>query len=108
MQTDFSRPLRAWVRGAQVLLGRGLQPWPNPEPRDHNLYSVEGQPDLQLKVYYHAQVQFLWKGQPVPTRRNSELDQRLVLKWQMEAPLPWSALTLTSIEEALEFARDLK
>lgn len=108
MQTDFSRPLRPWVRGAQVMLGCELVLVPNEEVKDHNLYLIKGQPDLQLKVYYHACIQFLWKGRPVPTRRNSELDQRLVLKYKMEAPLPWSAMTSTAIEEALEFARDLK
>ena len=105
---DFSKELGPWVRGAQVMLGHRLLLIPNAELKDHNLYDVDGHPGLQLKVYYHAQIQFLWKGRPVPTRWNSELDQRLVVKYRMEAPLPWVAMTKTAVEEALEFARDLK
>lgn len=108
METNFSRDFTPWVRGAQVMLGHRLLLIPNAEVQDHNLYEIDGHPGLQLKVYYYAQIQFLWKGRPIPTRWNSELDQRLVLKYSMEAPLPWSAMTKTAVEEALEFAQALQ
>lgn len=108
MKENFSKDLNPWVRAAQKMLGHGLVLIPNEELKDHNLYAVEEHPDLQLKVYYHACIQFLWKGRPVPTKHNSELDQRLLLKYRMEAPLPWVAMTRTAVSEALEFARDLK
>ena len=108
METNFSRDLNPWVRAAQKMLGHQLVLIPNLELTDHNLYAVDGHPDLQLKVYYHAKVQFLWKGRPVPTKHNSELDQRLVIKYKMEAALPWVAMTKTAVKEALEFAQALQ
>ncbi len=108
METNFSRDLNPWVRAAQKMLGHQLILIPNEEVKDHNLYAVEEHPDLQLKVYYYAKVQFLWKGRPVPTKHNSELDQRLVIKYRMEAALPWVAMTKTAVEEALEFAQALQ
>jgi hypothetical protein len=81
---------------------------PNDELKDYNIYEIEEWPGLQLKVYYYAAIQFLWKGRPVPTKSNSELDQRLVLKYRMEAPLPLNRCTNASALEALEFARTIQ
>lgn len=108
MQTNYNKDLQGFVRAAQRMLKSQLKLVPNDELKDYNIYEIEEWPGLQLKVYYYAAIQFLWKGRPVPTGWNSELDQRLVLKYRMEAPLPLNRCTKESALEALEFARTIQ
>lgn len=108
METTYNKDLQAFVRAAQRMLKSQLVLVPNYEWKDYNIYEIEEWPGLQLKAYYYAAIQFLWKGRPVPTKWNQELDQRLVLRHRMEAPLPMNRCTKESALEALEFARELK
>ena len=103
----FNRDLQGFVRPAQRMFGSRLILIPNEEWKDYNTYEIEDWPGLQLKVYYHAAIHYLWRGRPIPTQRNSEEERYLMLKYGTEAPLPWVALSPTSIQEALAWARSL-
>lgn len=107
MENKFDRPIPAFIRAAQRMLGSGLTLIPNTEWKEWSTYALDEHPGLQLKVYHHAQIHFLWHGRPVATARNTEEERYIMKKYRVEAGLPFVAMSRQSVQEALAFAQDL-